>query len=89
MLVKEVENPLQTVRSVQVMSRTGGPALKQTTFDWKGRGNRHFHSYNIQDNREVPVKLNWIGKEGLIFANIKCWRARKVQDQCRAGENVE
>ena len=35
MSVKEIENPVKTAISVQVMPRTGSPALKQSTFDWK------------------------------------------------------
>ena len=29
MAAKEAENPVNTARSVQIMPRTGGPALKQ------------------------------------------------------------
>ena len=32
---KEAENALNAARLVQLMLRTGGPALKQPMFDWK------------------------------------------------------
>ena len=35
MVEKEAENPGNTARSVQVMPRIGGAALKQPTFNWK------------------------------------------------------
>ena len=42
--VKEVENAVNTARSVQVMPRTVSPALKQPSLDWKATNNKNYEA---------------------------------------------
>ena len=73
MLVKEVKNPVNTTRSVQVMFRTGAQALKQSVFDWELAEGKYREllnfavdvnnifiasSYNIQENETIPIILS-------------------------------
>ena len=49
MVVKEVKNSVNTARSVQVMPRTGKPALIQPTFDWKeAEKHQELQSYKME-----------------------------------------
>ena len=53
--VKEVENTVNAARSIQVMYRSDGPALKQPKFDWKAAG-----KYQELLNFETDVKSIFI-----------------------------
>ena len=50
MAVKEAENPVNAARSVQIITRTGSPALKQLSFKWKA-----VHKYQELWNFEIEV----------------------------------
>ena len=72
--VKEGKHPVNTARSVEVMPRTGGPALKQATFDSKAAANTKNYetfeikvkniimtnSYSLQDSEHVPYSTGFI-----------------------------
>ena len=82
---KEAENAINATRSVQVMLRNGGSALKQPTCDWKVADNTKNYeteivvkdifknnSYNMQDNEMVTIIHNWLGIEQMQFnKNVK------------------
>ena len=85
MAAKEAENPVNAVRSVQVILRVGSPKVKQPTFDWKAAGKLQelcnfqtqvkniflANSYNTQDKEKVPIILNWPCREVLQFVQTK------------------
>ena len=77
MAVKEIENPVNATRLVQIMPKTGGPTLKQQTFnckvankyqgpqDIKKKVKNIFmtNSINIKEIEKVPIVFNWLGRE--------------------------
>ena len=81
MAVKEVEDSVNTARSVQVMPRTGSLALKHQTFHWKAADKYQelwnfkrevkniFMTNNMytQDNKKIQIILKWLGRERLKF----------------------
>ena len=82
MAVKEAENQVNAARSIQVIPRTGGSALKQPTCNWNAAGKyQELWNFGIEGKgtfswliaitckiiEKVPIKLNCLGREGLKF----------------------
>ena len=77
-----METPVICARRTQITQRNGGLILKQPTVDWKALAKYHelcntqkrlkhiflTNVYNIHESKEVPIIMNWLGHEGLIFA---------------------
>ena len=81
---KEVENPVNATRSLQIMSRTGGPLQKYPTVDWKVTDTRNYETetdvkniftaktYNMKDNKKCLKYTQQAWKrETTIHANLK------------------
>ena len=75
---------VNVARSLQIMPKRGGLALKQPTFNWKAENKYHelwnfkievkvflmTNSCNIQYNEKVPIIFIWLGREGLQFMQV-------------------
>ena len=64
MAVKEAENPANAAKSVQAVPRTGCPALKQQTFDWKT-----VDRYQEPQNIEIEVQIIFMSNSYKIQVN--------------------
>ena len=99
MVVRKADNPVNNARPIHARPGSGGPVLRQITFDWKVADKYRelcnfeievknifiINNYKTHESKSVPIILNWIGQEGVRFMQTL---NDKEQGNCRTSAGL-
>ena len=85
MVVRVADNTVNNARPIHTTPRLGGPAFKQSTFDWKARDKFHELCSFETEVKKILVILSWLGHEGLRFVQML---NHEEQEKCKASKGT-